>query len=40
MAAICYAYRLSPDEYRSLTLVERRAFVQFLKELAAKAKAG
>jgi len=33
MATICYAYRLTPDEYRALTVDEEAAFVWLLKEL-------
>lgn len=33
MATVCYAFRLTPDEYRRLTLEEHRAFLALLKEV-------
>jgi len=32
MAAVCYAFRLTPTEYRALTLEEHAAFVSFLRQ--------
>lgn len=33
MAALCYAYNLTPREYRTLTLEEHAALVRLLKKL-------
>lgn len=33
MATVCYAYGLTPDQYRRLTVAEHRAFLGLLKEL-------
>lgn len=36
MAAVCYAFGLTPAGYRSLTLAEHDALQWFLKRLAKK----
>lgn len=36
MATVCYAYGLSPAEYRALTIDEDAAFCWLLKELKKK----
>lgn len=36
MAAVCYAFGLTPADYRSLTLAEHDAFHWFLKQLGKK----
>lgn len=33
MAVICYAFHLTPAEYRALTVAEHGAFTRLLKEL-------
>ena len=33
MATFCYVLRMSPAEYRSLTLRERNAFVDVVEEM-------
>lgn len=40
MAAVCYAYRLTPDEYRALTLEDHAAFVGLLRDLERERRRG
>lgn len=37
MASVCFAFGLTPDEYRELTIAEHRAFCDLLAELDKKA---